>query len=324
MILDVRTLLIANFLYTLIIAFGLSLTFRDFSGDIRASMRTLFIGLYFLSFGWILLSVRDYIPIFFSIIIGNLFLLIGEIEVYHAIHVFDGCIIRRRSLIPLVVASIFLLSYFLYVQDNTNIRIAIISLTCAIITGLTGFYLINHRHDYPSRIRSMTGIAFFALTLTFIIRSIHAVFLSPTIESLMANTPMQVTIYAGILISTFAMMFGYILMCTQRFNYELKQQATIDTLSNMYNRRGVENFLHREIEQFKRSKNPLSLLIIDANKFKDVNDQFGHAAGDQAIIYIGETLKNNVRSGDLAGRMGGDEFVLVLTNTNYETATSIA
>jgi two-component system, sensor histidine kinase LadS len=120
------------------------------------------------------------------------------------------------------------------------------------------------------------------------------------------------------------MVFGYVLMCTHRFNSELMHQAVIDPLSNMYNRRGVENFLLREIEQAKRSKAPLALLIIDANRFKSVNDQYGHAVGDQAIIYIANTIKSNVRSGDLAGRLGGDEFVLVLTHTNYETASSIA
>ena len=324
MIFDVRTLLIANFLYTLIAAFGLSMTYRDFSGDIRASMRTLFIGLYILSLGWILLSLRGYIPTPISIIFGNLCLLIGEIEIYHAIRVFDGCKTCRKPLAPLVIVAMLLLLYFYYVIDDTNIRVAIISFTSSIISALTGSYMIRKNPVYPSNIRMLTGAAFYALTAVFLIRSVYALFFCEPLESFMQNTPLQILIFGGVLIATFTMVFGYVLMCTHRFNFELKQQAIIDTLSNMYNRRGVENFLFREIEQVKRSKEPLALLIIDANKFKSVNDQFGHAAGDQAIIYIGETLKNSVRSGDLAGRLGGDEFVLVLTNTDYETATSIA
>jgi diguanylate cyclase (GGDEF)-like protein len=135
---------------------------------------------------------------------------------------------------------------------------------------------------------------------------------------------MQLLVYGSALAATFAMVFGYVLMCTHRFNYELNQQAVIDPLTNMYNRRGVENFLHREIEMVRRNQEPLALLIIDVNKFKTVNDQYGHAAGDQALIYIAETLKSNIRSGDLAGRLGGDEFVLVLTRTDYSTAKTIA
>jgi xanthosine utilization system XapX-like protein len=106
---DVRTLLFINFIYTLIVGFGLSLTYRDFSGDIRASMRTLSFALYLLSVGWICLSLRDYIPTSVSIILGNLGLLIGEIEIYHATRIFDGCKVSRRSMAPLVFITMAVL-----------------------------------------------------------------------------------------------------------------------------------------------------------------------------------------------------------------------
>lgn len=109
-------------------------------------------------------------------------------------------------------------------------------------------------------------------------------------------------------------------------------EADIDTLVPVYNRRAFERELNREIAVGGRYGTPLSLVFIDLDKFKLVNDRFGHPAGDAALIKVGEILNTHTRETDLVGRLGGDEFGVVLThaevadceNKARELATKIA
>ena len=85
-----------------------------------------------------------------------------------------------------------------------------------------------------------------------------------------------------------------------------------DFQTDLYNRRFLSEHLFQEIEKWLRRKKPLALMFIDIDKFKAVNDQYGHAAGDDAIDHIGQWLQKNLRKTDYAIRLGGDEFLVVM------------
>lgn len=91
-------------------------------------------------------------------------------------------------------------------------------------------------------------------------------------------------------------------------------EADMDTLVPVFNRRAFERELSREIAIGGRYGTPLSLVFIDLDRFKLVNDRFGHPAGDAALIKVGEILNTHTRETDLVGRLGGDEFGVVLTH----------
>jgi len=91
-------------------------------------------------------------------------------------------------------------------------------------------------------------------------------------------------------------------------------EADMDSLVPVFNRRAFERELNREIAIGGRYGTPLSLVFIDLDKFKLVNDRFGHPAGDAALTKVGEILKLSTRETDLVGRLGGDEFGIVLTH----------
>ncbi len=91
-------------------------------------------------------------------------------------------------------------------------------------------------------------------------------------------------------------------------------EADMDTLVPVFNRRAFERELAREIAIGGRYGTPLSLVFIDLDRFKLVNDRFGHQAGDAALIKVGEILNTHTRETDLVGRLGGDEFGVVLTH----------
>ncbi len=105
---------------------------------------------------------------------------------------------------------------------------------------------------------------------------------------------------------------------------ELTNHATTDVLTGLYNRRWLNNAFTRFLVQANETGYPLCVLLIDVDHFKQYNDTFGHLAGDQALIVIGNCLKTTMRSCDFATRFGGEEFLILLPNTTKEEAVKVA
>ncbi|MEL7108068.1 MAG: GGDEF domain-containing protein [Pseudomonadota bacterium] len=107
----------------------------------------------------------------------------------------------------------------------------------------------------------------------------------------------------------------------------LKNAANLadrDTLCPIFNRRAFEREVTREIALAERYGTPLCLIFIDLDRFKLINDRFGHATGDKVIQHVAETLVENVRQSDIVGRLGGDEFGIVLTHAELADAQTKA
>ena len=105
---------------------------------------------------------------------------------------------------------------------------------------------------------------------------------------------------------------------------EIKQLAVTDPLTGQYNRRAFFDLGLHEMERFLRLNHPLSAVMIDLDNFKQINDSHGHAVGDQILRMLGERSREIIREKDIFGRYGGDEFAMLLPDTDLETATQIA
>lgn len=102
---------------------------------------------------------------------------------------------------------------------------------------------------------------------------------------------------------------------------ELEDMADEDPLVPVLNRRGFERELERTLAYVKRYKTPVTLVYLDLDDFKGVNDRHGHAGGDAALKHFAQVLLANVRRSDLVGRIGGDEFAIVLHHADDSAAT---
>lgn len=104
-----------------------------------------------------------------------------------------------------------------------------------------------------------------------------------------------------------------------RLQKELKEQATRDPLTGAFNRRYFTEVIAQEVSRSKRHGRPIGFLMVDVNRFKQINDQLGHVVGDKVLQEVGALLRSTVRGEDFVIRYGGDEFLIVLPETNGET-----
>ena len=109
----------------------------------------------------------------------------------------------------------------------------------------------------------------------------------------------------------------------QQSNAELDRLAYTDQLTGLYNRRYLEKELERHVEMFKRYRHPFAILMLDFDNLKLLNDTFGHAAGDSALQHLATLMRMNVRDVDIPCRFGGDEFVIVMPETEKSAIQAV-
>lgn len=107
-------------------------------------------------------------------------------------------------------------------------------------------------------------------------------------------------------------------------NKQLKEMAYRDGLTGLYNHRYFKDLIAHELNRSERYKNPLSIIMLDLDHFKKINDGFGHPVGDIVLKEVSKAIQNSIRSCDIAARYGGEEFIVVLPETQLEKAMVVA
>jgi polar amino acid transport system substrate-binding protein len=104
---------------------------------------------------------------------------------------------------------------------------------------------------------------------------------------------------------------------------QLEEIASQDDLTRIYNRRMLNEFLHKLTSAADRYRQPLSIVFFDIDDFKLINDRYGHEAGDEVLVRLADIIGSTLRESDVFGRWGGDEFVILLPETTREQAREI-
>ncbi|WP_417332387.1 diguanylate cyclase [Halarcobacter sp.] len=110
----------------------------------------------------------------------------------------------------------------------------------------------------------------------------------------------------------------------ERANKELIDLTNKDYLTKVYNRRYFNEYSEKALELAKRNKQDISIIAIDIDRFKKINDTYGHNVGDEVLIEVANIFKNSIRKSDIVARFGGEEFIILLINAKVDEATAIA
>ena len=109
-----------------------------------------------------------------------------------------------------------------------------------------------------------------------------------------------------------------------RMQAKIKRLSEEDYLTKLYNRRKTHEAIENEIVRSKRYNSPFSLILLDIDDFKNINDSFGHNVGDEVLVRFSSIIRHTIRESDIAGRWGGEEFLVVCPETTVDGAKSLA
>lgn len=229
-----------------------------------------------------------------------------------------------RVLAVVVTLTTAALCWYLLVDPDLIARIAIVSVSLTIPVIITIIKLMRATHDRLSD-RLVLSALWFTLAL-FILRPLLA-FLVP--ESFGNYTALEQSTYWGLVHFTYVLMSvtlatALLIAVALDLMDELRHQATTDTLSGLLNRRGFESAATMALQSSQQAGLPVALMITDLDHFKSVNDSQGHAAGDAVIHSFGRHVKEVAGESAVCGRIGGEEFAILLPGHNETTALQIA
>lgn len=274
--------------------------------------------------GSILIVLRGKIPDTLSVVVGCE-LVIGALALLHAgLAEFVGRSFSRLRA-DVVVLGLMLALYipYTYIHPSVATRIVIYSSAMAAETALcTGTLLLADPADRDLSVMAMAAL-FGLITIFGVARAIFtSIYGAPAV--LMSRDPWQaLAVLVQILISS-GLAFGFVWMTTARLHRELERMVRTDFLTGLLNRRALLEEAEREIARSRRNGTPLSVLLIDIDHFKQVNDTCGHTAGDAALCTIARLLLNSRRNYGHLARYGGEEFIMLLPETAGPDAFHIA
>ena len=275
-----------------------------------------------LAIGFFLNLFQGILPDWVSIVLANFLLLQGPNLFQIAFSRFLGQSYSKKIILGFTLATLGILIYFTYYSYNTAARIIGVSF----LVGTSIFIAVH-------KLWKARGEPYkFSIWLTIIPLSLYGLFLYIRIigtitnppESTFSNTPFQTVTFLLLFVISFLWTLGFILMVSQRLQNDLWELANTDTLTRIPNRHATHNFLEKEFARIKRKGGEFSVLLIDVDNFKQLNDSYGHAVGDQALIRTAKIFATAVRKQDIAGRWGGEEFLLILPATPVMDAQSLA
>lgn len=267
---------------------------------------------------------RGRAPDFLTIIVANFLVMVGFLLLHCALTEFlersYGQLRIQAGMIAVTMSGFF---YFTYVHNSIFARIEILNLLLTAQVGMSAWLMFRHS---KGRVRVSCWLTGSTLALFSLGSFAHALLLWK--YGAPAQLMDQNTLQSGsLLLSTIAnagMMFGFLWMTAARLQESLEVQARTDALTGVLNRRALTEEAEREIARSRRSQEPLSILMMDLDSFKQTNDLLGHSAGDEALRAVANVLKHSLRQQDVVARFGGDEFVAILPETKNDAAQEIA
>jgi diguanylate cyclase (GGDEF)-like protein len=317
--LDTRTLMIAVALGNLALAVLLAAVARG--NALAFSGRLWGVAKFGLGLGFLLIGLRGVIPDLVSIPIANVILVTGFIFEFAATWELLHLRYWRKAMAPLLFVGVggFVAAYVL--GAPSSVRALFIGAVITVCYGLTAVaFFVRWRR--VSVIGKLVGIADLAGASIAIWRT--AGFGAGQDPSPFSNSPAHVLTFILLYMYMVLHGFGFLLLTKEDADRETFRLATLDSLTETLNRRSFFAQTEAAWALARRNAQPLSMLMLDLDHFKRINDNHGHQAGDDVIRAFVGVCRSHLRESDILGRVGGEEFAVALPSTNLEGAMRVA
>lgn len=268
----------------------------------------------------LMLGTQGVAPAWFSIVAANLILISG-------LSLFLSGACRFYQLPPswwpwlsLTVAGP-LLYWWAEIHPNYGWRLVTVHLITAALQAHT--FLIIWRHDRSSLAARFT----LAVLGTMALLSVTRILTSPLIPGdahLFTSTALQNLFVGTYGFLVLALTVGFVLLISERLREQLQHLLSHDALTGVLSRRALFEQAFQEVRRTQRTQRPFSVMVMDLDHFKDINDTYGHLMGDRVLRDFATRVQQALRQTDLIGRYGGEEFVAVLPETDSTTARLVA
>lgn len=317
--LDLRTLSINNILMNMSFAACL-LIYAFYNSKFQGIKQTAYA---FMISGsaFLLIGLRGYIPDLLSIILPNT-LLIFSVSLIHLgfvyFYQFDSHLIKRFHGL-LILCVTLLLCYFTYIENSVNARISVISF----IVSFQSIFIVKTLLSAHNRANLTLAVGYSLFAVFFLIRAVLTLFEDPLTDFMKAG------LLHGLSVVVFELLvavttFGVVWIVSHRVQRILSDQASHDPLTKVLNRRALEEVVNTELSRSLRHNLPMSIIMLDIDHFKRINDSYGHGQGDHVLIQVAEVLTRNTRQYDSVARIGGEEFIILLPDTSIAQAKLMA
>jgi diguanylate cyclase (GGDEF)-like protein len=316
---DNRTLFACQILLTMVysIAFlGMRRMYRHLPGTGSFAL-----GFFSGFLGCVLIVVRGAAANFVTNVIEHFLIFSAFVLFYRGILLFFRSPRTTHFLWITCAIALLLLTYFSMVEDRVAARILIVSLVLLFSRGLIAVELF--RQAGQRSILNVFAALMAAYALFGVVRSTLTFLHGPPYDFMQTSRFQTPSLVVNLLFICIIGLF-FLLMLSSELVAIVEAQSLYDHVSGALNRRGIDQRLALELVRAERNGYELAVALIDIDHFKHINDTAGHAAGDAALKQVVEVISSRLRSYDFFGRYGGDEFLLVFSQTSREDALRIA
>ena len=230
--------------------------------------------------------------------------------------------VRKDPFVILVLGSALILAFY-YVWPNTNARIAVIFLGSSWIFLRSAWYASRmlHRDDQDPRMVNALRVIAVIAAAALIGRTVQGLLQRESLDLSIDSVQTEIAAFAVLIGLTMAnSLLAYALVRSTLM--ELERTAASDPLTGLANRRAFWVGANRNWAEWQRHAKPFAVVCFDIDHFKSVNDTYGHGAGDDALKIMAEAMRVGSRPVDLIARMGGEEFVVLLSDVGDPTLSS--
>ena len=271
--------------------------------------------------GHLLIMLRGLAPDILSVVLGNVLLACVFVGMIAAIYQFQG---RPAPWLLLLAAPVMVAVFVSMFMDNFPARAGFVGL----VIGLQAIWALaatlERRHATVGRGQWLlvAGLALEALVLGG--RSVLTVALPDSATSILQGSVLQTVTFMATFSVVLVSSVGFVFMSRDRSDESNRIMAALDPLTGVANRRSLISALDRDVSRAIRTHQPIALMMVDIDHFKHVNDRYGHPAGDEVLCSVVSVLRQRVRAQDLVGRYGGEEFMVLLPDTDLVGAEQLA